>query len=81
MKEENKTFEEAIKELEEVVKKLESGDLTLDESILLFQKGIGLSKYCNTRLDEVEHRISKLIESSDGELEEVSFETGAGAEE
>jgi exodeoxyribonuclease VII small subunit len=68
-----KSFEEAIKELEEVVSKLERGELPLDESIDYFQKGIELSKYCNTKLDEVEKKISIVIEDESGEVTEAAF--------
>jgi exodeoxyribonuclease VII small subunit len=78
MKENKKNFEEAISELEEVVSKLEKGELALDDSIDVFQKGIELSKYCNKRLDEVEKKISILIEEENGELKEKSF---SGTEE
>lgn len=66
-------FEEAILKLEEVVSKLEKGELSLDDSIDAFQKGIQLSKFCNKKLDEVEKKISILIEEENGELKEKSF--------
>lgn len=65
-----KKFEQAIAELEEVVAKLEKGELTLDESIEFFQKGVELSKYCSKRLDEAERKITLLIEKENGELSE-----------
>lgn len=68
-----KSFEEAINELESIVGKLENGEMSLDESIEVFQKGIELSKYCSKRLDEVEKKISVLIEDENGELREESF--------
>jgi exodeoxyribonuclease VII small subunit len=73
MKENKKSFEDAINELEEVVTKLEKGELSLDDSIQVFQKGIELSKYCNKRLDEVEKKISILIEDENGEFQEKNF--------
>lgn len=69
-----KTFEEAVSELEEVVAKLEKGELTLDESIQYFQRGIELSKYCSGRLDEAEKRISVLVEDENGEMREEEFD-------
>lgn len=69
-----KSFEQAISELEEVVAKLEKGDLPLDESIEFFQKGMELSKYCSNRLDEIEKRISILIEDENGEIKEEAFD-------
>ena len=60
--EKKKTFEEAMTELEAIVAKLEKGSLTLDESIAAFQEGIGLSKYCNAILEEMERKITVLQE-------------------
>lgn len=68
-----KSFEESILELEKIVEQLENGDLTLDESILCFQRGMELSKYCHQRLDEVEHKISILIEAENGGIKEEPF--------
>jgi len=72
MSETEKTFEEALSDLEKIVEELENGELTLEQSLERFQKGIELSKYCNKRLDEVERKISILIENEEGKLiEEV----------
>ena len=65
-------FEEAMKELEETVKKLESGEATLNESMELFEKGIALSRTCQKILNDAQFKITKLISSSD---EEVEFDT------
>lgn len=65
-----KKFEEAIAELETIVNKLEKGELSLDESVEYFQKGIELSKYCSKRLDEVEKKIVVLTENEQGEIME-----------
>lgn len=67
------TYEESMKELEQVVKDLESGDLSLDESIKKFEKGMKLSKHCSSLLEDAEKKISVLIEKENGELEEESF--------
>ena len=69
-----KKFEDAISELETIVDKLEKGELSLDESIEYFQKGIELSKYCSKKLDEVEKKISILTENEQGELKEEVIE-------
>jgi len=72
MSDTEKSFEEALSDLEKIVEELENGELTLEQSLERFQKGIELSKYCNKRLDEVERKISILIENEEGELiEEV----------
>lgn len=69
-----KTFEESMLELEKVVSKLESGDITLDESLKLFEKGIKLSKNCQKMLDEAEKKVKILTASDDGNMEEKDFE-------
>ena len=68
------TYEESMKELEQLVKDLESGNLTLDESIKKFEKGIKLSKYCSSLLEDAEKKISVLIEKENGEYIEENFE-------
>lgn len=74
MKEYRKSFEEAISELEEIVEKLEKGDLTLDESVEFFQRGVELSKYCSKKLDEVEKKISVLVMDENGLIKEETFQ-------
>lgn len=68
MKEESVSFEKAVGELEDIVKKLEKGELTLDESIEYFQKGVELTKYCSKRLDEAERSITMLVEGENGQI-------------
>ena len=57
-----KDFETAIAELEGVVKKLEDGDLTLEQSLELYERGVALSRYCHGRLEEAERRIEILTD-------------------
>ena len=61
-----KDFEAAIAELEAIVKKLEEGDLALEQSLALYERGVQLSRFCHARLEEAEHRIEILNER--GEL-------------
>src|ERR1044071_9500827 len=61
-----KTFEASLSQLETIVKKLEEGDLPLDESLKLFEKGVALSRECRERLNEAERRIEILLKDSDG---------------
>jgi len=61
-----KDFETAIAELEIIVKKLEDGDLTLEQSLELYERGVRLSRYCHGRLEEAERRVEVLGER--GEL-------------
>lgn len=55
------SFESCLEELEKVVKELEGGDLTLDRSIELFERGMGLSDACRKQLEEAETRVEMLI--------------------
>ena len=57
-----KDFEAAIAELETIVKKLEDGDLALEQSLQLYERGVQLSRFCHSRLEEAEHRIEILNE-------------------
>ena len=57
-----KDFEAAIAELESIVKKLEEGDLPLDTSLQLYERGVQLSRFCHSRLEEAERRIEVLNE-------------------
>jgi exodeoxyribonuclease VII small subunit len=63
------TYEQAVLELESVVDMLESGDLPLEESIKVFEKGISLVRICNKKLDDIEKRITLLVEGKDGIIE------------
>jgi exodeoxyribonuclease VII small subunit len=64
------SFEKALAELEDIVKRLEKGELTLDESIECFRRGVELTKYCNKRLDEAERSITVLVEGENGRISE-----------
>ncbi len=61
-----KDFEAAIAELESIVKKLEDGDLALEQSLALYERGVQLSRFCHSRLEDAERRIEILTER--GEL-------------
>ena len=72
-KTEEMTFEAALAQLEEIVAKLEAGDLTLDDTLALFERGQRLAAFCGTKLDEAELQVHKL--SASGALE--PFDVGA----
>ncbi|HFE65852.1 MAG TPA: exodeoxyribonuclease VII small subunit [Chloroflexi bacterium] len=63
------SFEEALVELEEIVTKLEAGELTLEESLALFERGQKLAALCNQQLDEASLRVEQL--TADGEIVEL----------
>lgn len=65
-----KDFESAIAELEKIVKQLEEGDLPLEKSLTLFERGVTLSRYCHDQLGAAQRRIEVLSER--GELKDGS---------
>lgn len=73
---EETSFEKAVSELEGIVEKLEKGELTLDESIDFFKRGVELSRYCSKRLDEAERKITMLMENEKGEVVEKELPGG-----
>jgi len=73
-----KDFETAIAELESIVKKLEDGDLALEASLQLYERGVHLSRFCHARLEEAEHRIEVLTER--GELKPAPASLGGDAD-
>ncbi len=62
-------FEEALTELEGIVARLEAGDLTLEESLALFERGQLLAEFCNKQLEAATLRVEQLTEH--GEIVEV----------
>ena len=74
-----KDFEAAIAELESIVKKLEDGELPLEQSLELYERGVKLSRYCHARLEEAERRIEVLGER--GELQPAPPGLGVSADD
>jgi len=62
------TFEEAMKRLESIVELLGEGNLALDDSLKIFEEGMGLCRFCNKELDEAEFKVEKLMEKEGGEI-------------
>ncbi|MHA6317302.1 exodeoxyribonuclease VII small subunit [Altererythrobacter sp. CAU 1778] len=60
------SFEDALRSLEQVVAKLESGDVPLDDSIALYERGEKLRLHCQARLDAAQARIEKIVAGPDG---------------
>lgn len=67
-KEKEPSFEALFSELEATVAKLEAGELSLDESLALFRRGMELAKKCGEMLDKAELRIKELVPQANGEL-------------
>ncbi|SEM14962.1 Exodeoxyribonuclease VII small subunit [Roseovarius tolerans] len=61
------SFEQAMKELEQVVGRLERGDVALDESITLYERGAELKKRCEAKLKEAEEKVAAITLDSDGQ--------------
>jgi exodeoxyribonuclease VII small subunit len=73
-----KDFEAAIAELESIVRKLDEGDLPLETSLQLYERGVQLSRFCYARLEDAERRIEILNER--GELRPAPASLGADDE-
>ena len=61
-------FEDALHELEETVQRLESGELSLEEALAAFERGVALVRLLNGKLAEVEERVEVLMRDRDGRL-------------
>ena len=68
------SFEESLTKLEEIVAQLERGDLSLEDSVRLFEEGMKLSHSCKQELDAAEGRIQVLIEQSGGKMKAQDLE-------
>jgi exodeoxyribonuclease VII small subunit len=71
------TFESCLDQLEKVVKELEGGDLQLERSLELFEKGMALSETCRKQLEEAETRVEMLIKK-DGKMQAEPFRPDKG---
>jgi len=60
-KSEEISFEEYLKKLESIVQQLEEGELTLDESVKLYEEGISISKLCLDKLNKTKQKIEQLV--------------------
>ncbi len=66
-------FEKALAELEGVVKQLEAGNLALDKSLALFERGVQLARTCKEKLAEAELKVSQLVKDKQGLFAEEPF--------
>jgi exodeoxyribonuclease VII small subunit len=72
-------FEDALNKLEKIVSQLEEGDISLEESLKLFEEGIRLSRICNQKLEEAEKKVEILLKGEDGILRAQPFSPSAGS--
>jgi exodeoxyribonuclease VII small subunit len=73
-----KKFEEELGDLEQIVSRIDSGELSLEESIAAFERGVALVRSLNHKLDEIERKVEVLIKTAQGELKTVPYDSGAG---
>jgi len=66
-------FEKALAELEGIVKQLEAGNLALDKSLALFERGVELARSCKQKLAEAELKVSQLVKDKKGIFSEEAF--------
>jgi exodeoxyribonuclease VII small subunit len=66
-------FEEALKKLEQTVQRLEKGEISLEESLKLFEEGMKLAKLCSLRLEEAQRKVEILKRTEDGKLKREPF--------
>lgn len=69
-------FEKALADLRQIVEKLEKGDLELDESLKLFERGVGLIQTCSQRLEDADRRVQVALKAKDGKRKLEDFPEG-----
>jgi exodeoxyribonuclease VII small subunit len=77
----HRKFEDELSDLEAIVARIDSGELSLDESIGAFERGVGLVRSLNQRLDEAERRVELLMRGSGGGLRSTPLQAGNGDDE
>ena len=73
----NMTFEESLQRLEAIVRQMEQGNVSLQESLKLFEEGSKLARQCWSLLDEAELKVVRLMKGPDGNPVEMEFHDGA----
>lgn len=63
-------FEQSLAALEDRVRRLESGEVSLDESLDLYEQGVALARRCHEHLDRAEERVAALAQGADGPTEQ-----------
>ncbi|MCG3193411.1 MAG: exodeoxyribonuclease VII small subunit [Thermoanaerobaculia bacterium] len=77
----NMTFEKALARLSDVVSELEAPNKELEEALELFEEGVALSRFCRSRISEIEKRVEIVLKESPEGLETAPFESGDGGED
>lgn len=71
-------FESAFQKLEGIVAKLENEEISLDESLKLFEEGVTLSRFCHAKLEEIEKKIETIVADSKGNPKTSPFDEEGG---
>jgi exodeoxyribonuclease VII small subunit len=66
-------FEKSLDELEQLVRNLEQGELSLEQSLSAFERGVKLTRECQLALKSAEQRVEQLVQTGDGSLETRPF--------
>jgi exodeoxyribonuclease VII small subunit len=74
-------FEDELKDLEGIVAQIDSGELSLEDSITAFERGVGLVRSLNQKLDEVERKVELLMRNAQGELKTTPYDAAAAKAE
>lgn len=69
-----RTYEQAMTELEAVVRQLESNEISLDDSLKAFERGVALTRECELFLNEAKGKVEKLVSDLDGAIKAERFE-------
>ncbi len=76
-----KSFEEAMARLEAIVAEIESDELALEKQFELFQEGMGLARFCDAKLNEVQKSVEIVLKESAAEWKTEAFSAGELSEE
>jgi exodeoxyribonuclease VII small subunit len=71
-----KKFETAMERLENIVESLESGELSLEDSLKIFEEGMNLVSFCSKKLEEAEQKVTMLVKDQSGKYMQQPFEVG-----
>ena len=75
------TFEKALSRLQDIVSALEDPEKGLEESLVLFEEGVALSRFCRSRIDEIEKRVEVVLKETPDALVTGPFDDGAEVED
>jgi exodeoxyribonuclease VII small subunit len=80
------TFEKALERLQEIVSELEDPEKGLERSLELFEEGVGLSRYCRTKIEEIQKRVEVVLKETPegfatGPLDEIEDDEPAGGDD